>query len=85
MQRVERLGQSALTAIERALEQGDARSALAVLRGLGLLKGGLGIGSDDPETLAREARVQEEERALAERSDDNLRRMRESLLDALGA
>ena len=57
--RLERLADSAVSALERALGEGDARSALTVLRGLGLLNGSWSIGPEDAEVLALQARAAE--------------------------
>lgn len=81
MMRLERLTDSAVTALERALGQGDSRLALVVLRGLGFLNGVAGIGSEDPDALAQEARSRSEALALEARSQASLLRIRESLLD----
>jgi hypothetical protein len=54
MLRLERLAEAAIAAVERALNQGDVKTSIAVLRGLGLLSGSPpSLGSDDAEELAR--------------------------------
>src|SRR3954470_11486988 len=51
------LADKAVGAVESAVAAGDGKAALALLKGLGLLPGrATGIGSDDPEELASEAR-----------------------------
>ncbi len=56
--RIEKLVQVALTAVEEAIAGGDARVALAVLRGTGFLDGSRRtIGAEDGERLAADARI----------------------------
>ena len=51
------LAEKAVECIERAVSEGDGKTALALLKGLGLLSGGAEqIGSDDPEDLAAKDR-----------------------------
>jgi hypothetical protein len=45
------LAAQAVECVERAVGSGDARTAVAVLKGLGLLGTALPIGSDDPREL----------------------------------
>jgi hypothetical protein len=62
--RMERLAELAVDVVEQAVSDGDVRTALAVLRGLGFLGGQpISIGADDAGTLAAQARVQEKQRA----------------------
>ena len=42
-----------MACLERALDEGDTRTALALLKGVGLRSGDVKIGSDDPEQLRR--------------------------------
>src|SRR5262245_59093418 len=54
------LAEKAVENVERALGRADGKTALALLKGLGLLPGEpLPIGSDDPEELASQARRRE--------------------------
>ena len=56
--RIERLAQEALGAVEAAVASGDARVALAVLKGVGLLGGARAeIGAPDPGDLEAERRI----------------------------
>ena len=59
MLRLEWLAESAVTALEQALGGGDTRSAITLLRGLGLLDGSWGVGSEDAAVLAIQARAAE--------------------------
>ena len=52
--RLMQVAAKAVDCVEQAVESRDAKTALAVLRGLGLLDGNPEIGSDDPATLASE-------------------------------
>jgi hypothetical protein len=53
------LAAKAAGCVERALDAGDARAALALLRGLGLLTGApAAVGSDDPQVLEDQAGVE---------------------------
>ena len=63
------MAEKAMTNVERAINGGNLNASLIVLKGLGVLGGGLpGIGSDDPSVLAESAtlqdRIAEEEREL---------------------
>lgn len=66
--RLLRLAEDATASVEKAVKAGDARSSVALLRGLGLLSGEAPcIGPGDPEVLranAEEARANAEERRL---------------------
>jgi hypothetical protein len=63
--RLPHLAEVALATVQAAVEQGDVRAALAVLKGLGALSGvPLEIGTDDPVELAEEKRVAEGQRAM---------------------
>lgn len=63
---LDRIRAKALEGVERALDGDDPRTALAVLRGLGMLPGSRRlIGSDDPVRIA-------EEQALAATGRDSL-------------
>jgi hypothetical protein len=65
--RLQRLAESAIRVVEQALDQGDVRAALAILRGLGLLGGApIAIGPDEADSIARQARINESERRQAE-------------------
>ena len=56
--RIERLAHEALGAVEDAVASGDARVALAVLKGVGLLAGArLMIGCTDADALEAESRI----------------------------
>ena len=56
--------------LARAVQEGDVRAALGILRGLGLLgQRSIAIGSDDPITLESEAARRQEEAAIAEERD----------------
>ena len=63
--RLERLATSAVAALEKALEEGDARSALAVLRGLGLMSSSVRIVPDEADVIEWQARINESERKKA--------------------
>jgi hypothetical protein len=53
------LAEKATAAVERSITEGDGKTALALLKGLGLLSGEASrIGSDDPKKLAFQAGVQ---------------------------
>jgi hypothetical protein len=65
--RLQRLAESAIRVVEQALDQGDVRAALAILRGLRLLGGApIAIGPDEADGIARQARINESERRQAE-------------------
>jgi AcrR family transcriptional regulator len=69
--RLEVLAAEALDAVRRAVQDGDARTAIGLLRGLGMLSGQLReIGSEDPATV-RQLRMahQRRERAVATNED----------------
>src|SRR5262245_58154226 len=54
------LAEKAVESVEWAVSDGDGKTALALLKGLGLLTGEpLPIDSDDPEELAAQARERE--------------------------
>ena len=54
MARLERLGCIAIETLEKSLENGGTRVALAVVRGIGLLDGQISpIGSEDPKRIAK--------------------------------
>jgi len=56
--RVEQLASDALKAVETAISNGDARTALAVLKGIGFLNGERWpIGAEEPEEVAIEDRL----------------------------
>ena len=62
------LAHAACEAVAAAVEQGDVRAALAVLKGVGVLAGTPpAIGGEEPEVLAQEATIATEELA-ADRS-----------------
>ncbi len=70
MARLERLAESATSSVEQAVDQGDVRTAMAVLRGLGLLDGTPpNFGPDNPAEVARES---ERDRLRKELSDGML-------------
>ena len=72
------LTERAVACVERELDGGDARTAMALLKGLGLLGGQVtAIGSDDPEELRRN---EEERRRNAERSEQ-VRAYQDMLID----
>jgi hypothetical protein len=72
--RLTRLTNAAAETVVAAVEGGDVRAALAVLRGLGLLPGRQPtIGADDPEELAERA-------AIAERKKEDDRIFRRIIL-----
>jgi hypothetical protein len=51
------LADKAVECLERSLAEGDGKTALEVLKGLGMLPGkAQNVGSDDPEDLAGDAR-----------------------------
>jgi hypothetical protein len=59
------LAEKAAECVERSLADGDGKTALALLKGLGLLSGELPpVGSDDPADLAAAARRNELFRSL---------------------
>jgi hypothetical protein len=63
----------ALTAVEKALESGDARIALRVLRGVGLLDGASPeIGPSDPDQVVYEAERAERKRHFKQATDESL-------------
>jgi hypothetical protein len=65
--RLEALADGALACVEQAVADGDARIALGVLRGLGLLTGDPpSIGSDDPKRLASDRRAKQAGDAMLE-------------------
>lgn len=56
------VGEAAAEVVAAAVEGGDVRAALAVLKGLGLLDGRpRGVGGEDPETLQAEAELSSRE------------------------
>ena len=66
------LAHSACETVATAIEEGDARTALAILKGLGVLPGSRpAIGGEDPVELQDQASVEARERD----SDRALRRM----------
>ena len=67
--RIEHLADSAFDAVRTAIEEGDARIAVTVLKGIGLLDGQTPSISDDPAILREEA-------DLAKLEADYLRMMR---------
>jgi hypothetical protein len=81
--RLRKLALRALDAVETSVEQGNAASALAVLKGLGLLDGKqntpdiLRRHEEDPEELAHRADLHERECALSRQSIENQLRDRE--------
>jgi hypothetical protein len=71
--RLESLAEPAVKAVEKALTDGDVRTALSVLRGLGLLgREPASIGSDDPAVIARGRKLQEAEQRRSEIMEDLL-------------
>lgn len=63
--RIQQLQGSAIEAIEGALEQGDSRTALAVLKGTGLLGGTpIDIGPTEPIDVMREQAAKENQGRL---------------------
>jgi hypothetical protein len=51
--------EKAADAVERSITEGDGKTALALLKGLGLLSGErVKVGSDDPEQLAEAATLE---------------------------
>jgi hypothetical protein len=63
-----RLQDKALSAVEDAIDSGDSRVALAVLRGAGLLDGqAQHFGSDDPEQIAKGQRAAAREQEMWDR------------------
>jgi hypothetical protein len=58
-----RAAESAVRSVSRAIDEGDLRAAMDVLKGLGLLGSRIQIeiGEDDPEALEEEARIAEGE------------------------
>jgi hypothetical protein len=67
--RLHALEEAAFQVVKDSLEANDARTAIAVLRGLGLLTGSPLVGAEDPEVLRREAEAEAASRkgAAAER------------------
>jgi hypothetical protein len=62
------LREKALGAVEQALDAGDARVAVAVLKGVGMLDGqSLYVGSDDPERVAQEIKAAQRQRERDEK------------------
>ena len=56
--RLLRLAGDAVETVERAVQDGDSKVALAVLRGVGLLPGLAGaIAADDPKLLKEESEI----------------------------
>ena len=63
--RLEQLQSTALAAVEAAVDAGDARIALSVLRGMGSLSGKrAAIGPTDPDRVAKDRERQQAQRAL---------------------
>lgn len=61
--RITCLLENAINTVGSAIEGGDARTALSILKGAGLLSGEApGIGSEDSNALRQQARVREKER-----------------------
>ena len=61
--RLMRVGEAAAEVVTAAVEGGNVRAALAVLKGLGLLDGRpLEVGGEDPERLRAEAELSARER-----------------------
>ncbi|MCP4444637.1 MAG: hypothetical protein GY811_04730 [Myxococcales bacterium] len=61
--RLAQVASSATEVVATAIDNGDVRAAIAVLKGLGALSGGLEEpGSDRPGVLAEEAQLREAER-----------------------
>jgi hypothetical protein len=64
--RISQLANVALETVAGAVESGDVRAALAVLKGLGALSGTRpAVGSDDARELSEEAELSARERASA--------------------
>jgi len=62
------LAEKAAEAVERSIDEGDGKTALALLKGLGLLTGEPPkVGSDDPQDLADGAAQKEMFRSLLHR------------------
>ena len=71
--RLSNLAENAVSCVEKAIQEGDAKTAMALLRGLGLLKGkALPIPSDDP--------VELEEDILEEKYRRDRRSLRKSAM-----
>jgi len=61
------LAEQAAETVEQAIQRGDSRAALSLLKGLGLLgKQPIAVGTDDPDALQAEAARRKEEAAIAE-------------------
>ena len=76
LRRASSLADRALSVVEKALDDGDAKTALALLRGLGLLTGEAAtIGPVDPRTIELDRRQREASR----RTDETLVALAESL------
>ena len=74
-ERLRRLQMKAADAIESALEEGDARIGLAVLRGTGILGNPLpSIGPTDPERVERALESQARSQEMLEKLSDDLTR-----------
>ena len=70
--RLRSLGETAARALKAALAEGDARAALAVLKGLGFLTGKRGyVGSGDPKVLRQNAAQAEKRRESLQWSTDS--------------
>lgn len=60
------LAEKALTNVALAIDRGDVKASLAILKGLGVLDGAAPqVGSDDPSALADEAELQDRETRMA--------------------
>jgi hypothetical protein len=69
--KLQKLQKKALDAVERALDEGDSRVALTVLRGMGLLDGKRPTyGSDDPARVAKDRRATARKQELADRNQE---------------
>ena len=63
--RINALQLTAIEAVESAIGQGDARIALAVLKGTGVLDGNrLSVGPTDPERIIKNERAREREQEM---------------------
>jgi hypothetical protein len=63
------MADKAADTVEKAVEGGDAKSALALLKGIGLV-GDVPVRSSDPEVLRREARIANRKRESKLRLDE---------------
>jgi|SRR5919106_4051794 hypothetical protein len=65
--RLDRLGGKAMEVVERAVDSGDVKTALVVLKGQGLLgKNQMSMASEEPEVIARAQERAEQEARLFE-------------------